>query len=155
MKRSKTLLASNLLATFYLIYLLWLHGGMIAVLLSAFAEMGGTELANAMGAYMELLGASFALIFDILGMVTPVANIFYVILAMLCVHFITFISGCIVGWIAYFRRDSSAANFSAVFYLIGTICFPLYLFLSLATTIVAFIGAGNQKKINATTVPEI
>lgn len=152
MKRSKTLLASNLLATFYLIYLLCLHGGMIAALLSAFAGMGGTD---AMGAYMELLGASFALIFDILGMVTPVANIFYVILAMLCVHFITFISGCIVGWIAYFRRDSSAANFSAVFYLIGTICFPLHLFLSLATTIVSFIGAGNQKKINATTVPEI
>lgn len=154
MKRSKTLFVANILATFYILYLLWLYGGMIAVIINAFAELGGADFANAIGAYLELLGASFKLIFDILGIASPAANFLYTLFAMLCVHIVVFILGCIIGWIAYFRKESGAAKFAATFYLIGTICYPLHLFLSLPIVIIGFIGGGQQKKLNMAVISE-
>ncbi len=40
------------------------------------------------------------------------------------------------------------ANFAAALYLIGTICFPVYILFGLLLTIIGFVGAGNQKKIS-------
>lgn len=47
---------------------------------------------------------------------------------------------------------SGGAKFVATLYLIGTICFPVYLLFGLPITIVGFIGSGKQKRINNTTI---
>ena len=84
-------------------------------------------------------------------MSSPAVTFLYVILVLLCVHIIVFALGCLIGWIAYAGKKSGGAKFSATLYLIGTICFPVYLFFGLPITIVGFIGGGKQKKINDTT----
>ena len=137
MKRSKALLVSNILATLYAVYLLWTFGG-------AIIEAGGADFIDAMGAYFELA-------FDLLGMSSPAMNFLYAIVILLCIHIVTFVLGCLIGWIAYAGKKSGAAKFAATLYLIGTICFPVYLFFGLPLTIVGFIGGGKQKKINNTT----
>ena len=137
MKRSKTLLVSNILATLYSVYLLWTFGG-------AIIEAGGADFVDAIGAYFELA-------FDLLGMSSPAVTFLYVILVLLCVHIVAFVLGCLIGWIAYSGKKSGGAKFAATLYLIGTICFPVYLFFGLPITIVGFVGGGKQKKINNTT----
>ena len=137
MKRSKTLLVSNFLATLYSVYLLWTFGG-------AIIEAGGADFVDAIGAYFELA-------FDLLGMSSPAVTFLYVILVLLCVHIVAFVLGCLIGWIAYAGKKSGGAKFAATLYLIGTICFPVYLFFGLPITIVGFVGGGKQKKINNTT----
>lgn len=136
MKRSKTLLASNILATIYSVYLLWTFAG-------AIIEACGEDFIDTIGTYFELA-------FDLFGMSSPAATVFYVILILLCVHIIAFVLGCLIGWIAYAGKKSGSAKFAAILYLIGTICFPVYLFFGLPITIVGFIGGGKQKKINNT-----
>lgn len=133
MKRSIALFVSNILATLYSAYLLWIFGG-------AIIEAGGVEFIDAIGAYFEL-------VFDLLGTSTEVTFL-YVILVLLCVHIITFVLGCLFGWIAFLSKKSGGAKFAATLYLIGTICFPIYLFFGLPITIVGFVGAAKQKKIN-------
>lgn len=134
MKRSKTLLASNILATLYSAFLLWTFGG-------AIIEAGGAEFIDAIGAYFELA-------FELLGMSSPAVTILYVILVLLCIHIFIFVLGCLIGWISFASKKSGGAKFAATLYLIGTICFPVYLFFGLPITIVGFIGGGKQKKIN-------
>lgn len=136
MKRSKTLLVSNILATIYSAYLLWVFGG-------AIIEAGGADFINAMGAYFELA-------FEMLGMSSPAMNFLYAVVILLCVHIALFVLGCLFGWIAYAAKKSGGAKFAATLYLIGTICFPVYLFFGLPITIVGFVGGGKQKKINNT-----
>ena len=77
MKRSKTLLVSNILATLYSVYLLWTFGG-------AIIEAGGADFVDAIGAYFELA-------FDLLGMSSPAVTFLYVILVLLCVHIVSFV----------------------------------------------------------------
>ena len=134
MKRSTTLLASNILATLYSAFLLWTFGG-------AIIEAGGAEFIDAIGAYFELA-------FELLGMSSPAVTILYVILVLLCIHIFIFVLGCLIGWISFASKKSGGAKFAATLYLIGTICFPVYLFFGLPITIVGFIGGGKQKKIN-------
>ncbi len=131
--RSKTLLVSNILATLYSVYLVWMFGG-------AIIEAGGADFVDAVGAYFELA-------FDLLDMSSPAVTLLYVILVLLCIHISTFVIGCLIGWIAYAGKKSGGAKFAAVLYLLGTICFPIYLFCALPITIVGFIGVSKQKKI--------
>lgn len=138
MKRSKILLVSNILATLYTVYLLWTFGG-------AVVEAGGVDFIDAFGSYFELA-------FEILGMSSPALTFLYVIVVLLCVHSIAFVLGCLIGWIAYVKGKSGGAVGAAVLYLIATICFPVYLFFGLPITIVGFVGAGKQKRINNGTV---
>lgn len=132
--RSKALLVSNILATLYSAFLLLTFGG-------AIIEAGGADFVNAVGAYFEL-------IFNVLGINSPEITVLYVILILLCVHIAVFVIGCLVGWIAYACKKSGAAKFAAVLYLLGTICFPIYILFSLPITIIGFIGGGKQKKLN-------
>lgn len=138
MKRSKALFVANILATLYSAYLLWTFGG-------AIIEAGGVEFIDAIGAYFEL-------VFDLLGTSTEI-NFLYAILVLLCVHIVTFVLGCLIGWIAFACKKSGSAKFAATLYLIGTICFPIYLFFGLPITIMGFVGGGKQKKINKAAVP--
>ncbi len=132
--RSIALLVSNILATLYSAFLLLTFGG-------AIIEAGGADFVNAVGAYFEL-------IFNVLGINSPEITVLYVILILLCVHIAVFVIGCLVGWIAYACKKSGAAKFAAVLYLLGTICFPIYILLGLPITIIGFIGGGKQKKLN-------
>ena len=128
----KMLLVMSLIS----VYLLWTFGG-------AIIEAGGADFIGAISDYFELA-------FDLLGMSSPAMNFVYAITILLCIHIVSFVLGCIIGWIAYAWKKSSNAKFAATLYLIGTICFPIYLFFGLPITIVGFIGGGKQKKINNT-----
>lgn len=132
--RSIALLVSNILATLYSAFLLLTFGG-------AIIEAGGADFVNAVGAYFEL-------IFNVLGINSPEITVLYVILILLCVHIAVFVIGCLVGWIAYACKKSGAAKFAAVLYLLGAICFPIYILFGLPITIIGFIGGGKQKKLN-------
>ena len=137
MKRSKLLLLSNIFSTLYGLYLLIKFGG-------AIIEAGGVEFIDALATYFELA-------FDIIGMNSPAVTFLYVLLVLICIHIIGFVLGALLGWIAYIGKKSGIAKCSAVFYLIGTICFPIYLFFGLPITIVGFLAAGKQKEINIIT----
>ncbi|MGI6200475.1 MAG: hypothetical protein ACOYJA_06875 [Christensenellales bacterium] len=132
--RSKALLASNLLATGYCGVLLWVFGG-------AVMEAGGTAWIQAVGAYFELA-------FRLLGMDSPALNLLYAAAILLCAHIAAFVLGCLTGWIAYARRKSGGAAFAATLYLLGALCFPVYLLFGLPIAIVGFVGGSLQKKIN-------
>lgn len=136
MKRSKTLLASNILATVYSAYLLWTFGG-------AVIKAGGVDFIDALSEYFE---TAFSLL-DMIGASSTTLGLLYAILVLLAIHIVVFVLGCIVGWIAFATKKPGKG--AAVLYLIGTLCFPLYLFFGLPITIVAFVGSKKQKKINA------
>lgn len=141
MKRSKALLVSNILATAYSAYLLWTFG-------SAIIEAGGADFIDAMGAYFEI-------VFELFGTSSPELNFLYAIVILLCVHIVAFVLGCLIGWIAYAGKKSGSAKFAATLYLIGTICFPVFLIFGLPITIVGFVGGGKQKKINSAVAAEM
>ncbi len=135
--RSKALLVSNILATAYSAYLLWIFGGIII-------EAGGLDFVNAVGAYFE----SMFVVLELFGMSSSALTFLYVIMVLLCVHIAVFVLGSLIGWISYAGKKSGGAKFAATLYLIGTICFPIYLIFGLPITIIGFIGGGKQKKIN-------
>ena len=135
MKRSIALLISNVLATAYSVYLLVAYGG-------AIIEAGGAEFVEAIGSY-------FKVVFELFGTSSSAINFMYAVVALLCVHVVVFVLGSLIGWIAFACKKSGGAKFAATLYLIGTICFPIYLFFGLPITIAGFVGGGNQKKINA------
>ena len=131
--RSKTLLIGNILSTIYSI-------GLFLVFGNAIIEAGATDFIETMTMYFEI-------IYNSIGFDTA-ATILYVIVILLCAHIVLIILGCIFSWIAYIVKKSGLAKLAATFYLIATICFPIYLFFSLPITIVGFIGGGKQKTIN-------
>lgn len=135
MKRSIALLASVIFSTIYSVFLLFTFGG-------AIIYAGGMDFVNAVGAYFE-----FAI--NLIGADSATLNFLYVIVILLCVHIVVFVIGCLLGWISFITRKSGLAKLAAVLYLIGSICFPIYIFIGLPITIIGFIGGGKQKKLNA------
>lgn len=136
--RSKTLFVANILATVYSAALLWIFGG-------AVIKAGGAE-------FIEALSAYFDAVLDLIQMSSPKVAILYGVLILLGVHIVAFTLGCIIGWVALAKKKSGGAKFAAVLYLIGTLCFPVYLVFGLPITILGFIGAGKQKKLNRASV---
>ncbi len=110
-------------------------------------ETTGTEFIEFFVAYFEFL---FDL-FELLGMNSALTFV-YVFIALFIIHIAVFPLGCIIAWISYIAKKSGGAKFAATLYLIGTICFPIYLVFSLPITIICFIGSGKQKKINKTNI---
>lgn len=134
MKRSIALLVSVIFSTIYSAFLLFTFGG-------AIINAGGMDFVNTVGAYFE-----FA--FKLIGADSTTLNFLYAIVILLCVHIGVFVIGCLLGWISFITRKSGLAKFAAVLYLIGSICFPIYIFIGLPITIIGFIGGGKQKKLN-------
>jgi len=132
--RSKTLLISNILSTLYVGYLLWFFGG-------AIIAAGGMD-------YIEYCQQTFGAVFDLVGFSSVSVNVIYAIVILLLVHICTFTLGTLLGWCAYLAKKSGLAKFSATLYLLGTICFPIYIFFGLPLTIIGYVGGGKQKKIN-------
>ena len=135
--KSKTLLISNILSTLYAGYLLWLFGGAIIV-------AGGMD-------YIEYCQQTFGAVFDLVGFSSVSVNVVYAIVILLLVHIGTFTLGALLSWFAYLAKKSGLAKFSATLYLLGTICFPIYIFFGLPLTIIGYVGGGKQKKINNAT----
>ena len=135
--RSKALFVSNSLATIYSSILLWIFGG-------AIVEAGGLK-------YIEYWQQYFDLIFEFAGY-SVTAEIVLTIVIMLFVHIGAFILGTVFGWIAYLSKKSGLAKFAATLYLIGTICFPIYVFFGFPLTVIGVVAGGKQKKINKTVV---
>jgi len=108
-------------------------------------EAGGKD-------FLEFLRLYFKAIFDILGMSSPVVTVLYVILALICIHVLAFVLGCLIGWISFIGKKSGGAKGAAVLYLLGTICFPVYVLFGLPITIIGFVGGGRQKKRNCKSV---
>lgn len=132
--RSKALLVSNIFATLYSAVLLCYFGSNIIA-------AGGTDFINAFITYSELL-------FKLIGISSAEIVFLYAILVLLCIHIAAFVLGCIIGWIAYKGKSSGGAKFAASLYLLGTICFPVYLVFGLPITIIGFVGGSKQKCIN-------
>ena len=132
--RSKTLLISNILSTLYAGYLLWFFGG-------AIIAAGGMD-------YIEYCQQTFGAVFDLVGFSSVSVNVIYAIVILLLVHIGTFTLGALLSWFAYLAKKSGLAKLSATLYLLGTICFPIYIFFGLPLTIIGYIGGGKQKKIN-------
>ena len=135
--RSKVLLVSNILATVYSACLLFIFGG-------AVIRAGGTDYLYSIGEYFR---SAFELL-ELVGMSLSLLTVLYVFFVLLCIHIALFVFGGLIGWISYAGKRSGGAKFAAVLYLLGTICFPLYLYFGLPITIVGFIGGGKQKEIN-------
>ena len=135
--RSKTLFISNILSTLYAGYLLWFFGG-------AIIAAGGMD-------YIEYCQQTFGAVFDLVGFSSVSVNVIYAIVILLLVHIGTFTLGALLSWFAYLAKKSGLAKFSATLYLLGTICFPIYIFFGLPLTIIGYIGGGKQKKINNAT----
>lgn len=135
--RSKTLLVSNILASVYSGCLLFIFGG-------AIVQAGGADYIYAVGKYFNTV---FELL-DFVGQDSALLTFLYVVLILLCIHAILFVLGCLIGWFSYAGKKSGGAKFAAVLYLLGSICFPIYLCFGLPITIVGFVGGSKQKKIN-------
>jgi hypothetical protein len=135
--RSKALLVSNILATLYSATLLWIFGG-------AIIEAGGLD-------YIGYWQQYFDLVFE-LSDFSATAEIVLTIVILLLVHIGVFVLGAVFGWIAYLSKKSGLAKFAATLYLIGTICFPIYVLFGLPLTIIGFVAGGKQKKINKSVV---
>ena len=135
--RSKVLLVSNILTTIYSSLLLWTFGGVII-------EAGGLD-------YIEYWQQYFDLLFELSGY-SATAEIIMTIVILLLVHIATFVLGAIFGWIAYLSKKSGLAKFAATLYLIGTICFPIYILSGLPLAIIGYVAGGKQKEINKSVI---
>ena len=133
--RSKTLFVSNLLASIYAGYLVWVFGGTIL-------ELGGME-------YIEYCRQTFSALFTLVGLGLESLYLVYVIVILLVAHIVMFVLGTIFGWVGFLRKKSGWAKGSAILYLVGTLCFPVYIFYGLPLTIIGFVGSSKQKKIKS------
>ncbi len=138
--RSKVLLVSNVLASVYAAILLWnIGGGIIAA--------GGFDYiidsVNILNTVLKILGTG----------AMPVIVI-YIAAGLFIAHILLFALGAIFGWCGYAACKSGMAKAAAVFFLLGTIAFPIYLVFGLPIMIIAFVGSSMQKKLNSTASAE-
>ena len=133
--RSKVFLASNILASIYCTVLSWSLVGL------AILDSGRESIINTLGGFFETA-------FELVGMNLAIINYLFVLSILLLVHIGLVIVGCIVSWIAYAIKKDSVATVAAVIYLIGAICSPLCLIFGITISVLAFVGASNQRKLN-------
>lgn len=135
--RSRTLLASSILASLYNIVLMWAIIGLMAV------DAGGNSIISAVGGFFE---ASFKFI----NIELAIINYLYILGILFLVHIGLFVVGNIISWTAYALKSASVATVASIVYLIGTICSPICIILGIPVTALTFIGAFNQKKYKKT-----
>ena len=135
MKRSITLLISNIFATIWTLILLYF-------VCSFFAKGGATYFvwANRMNYFLSdlLVSAEDVQIFATL------LNGFY-ILASLYVLF--YVIATILGWVGYATKSSGPALAAAILFLIGTLFCIIFLLFSLHIIVLSFVGQGCQRKL--------
>lgn len=134
--RSKALFVANVLATAFAAYLLWFFGG-------ALIDAGGIR-------FLRDVAELFDILFEILGTSSRALNFAYVGLILILAHVGFFAAGCVLGWLGWIGKKHGPAKTAAIFYLIGTLCFLPYFFLSIPVMIFSFIGSSKQKKLSRT-----
>lgn len=135
--RSKALLVANIFATLYMVVLVW-------AVVSVAISLGTFDVVQMFGA----IGALFGGLAEMFGASVIVATYLSAMIVLYFVHIVLFVLGSIIGWIAFAAKKSGGAYCAAVMYLIGTICFPIFLAFALPITIIGFAGGNNQKAIN-------
>lgn len=134
--KKKSLLIANIVATIYSGYLFYVFGLPII-------KAGGLH-------YLEEVVQSFKVLFDILGTDSAALNFASTLVTLLGIHIVVFPVGCLAGWIGLVSRKYGFAKLGAWMYLIGTICFPLYIIYGLPITILGFVGCRKQKELKPT-----
>ena len=136
MKRSKTLLASNILATLWTLIMLF-------SVFSFFAKGGA--------AYFVWANQTNYFLSDLLGSMEDVQifmtllNAFYVFVSL---HTFLFTLATIFGWVGYISKGRGFALAAAILYLVGTLLCLIFILFGLPIIILSFIGQGCQKKLN-------
>ncbi len=135
--RSKLLLVTNILASVYAVASLWTVIGFNII------DVGGKSVINSVGGFLES-------IFERVDMSLAITNFLYVLQIMFLIHIGLFVAGCLISWVAFALQGDNIAIVSASIYLLGTICSPICIVLGAPITILTFIAAINQRKINKT-----
>ncbi len=132
--RSKCALAANIWTTLYGGILFWLSIG------SAIREYGADFFK-----YQETV---FRLMLSDVGMNLGSVQWIYIIILLFYVNILLYILGALLGWIGFAVKKSVPLLWAAIFYLLGTICFPFSFFFGIPAIILGFLGYSNQKNIN-------
>lgn len=147
--RSKALFVANLLATAYTAFLIYVFGEAIVEIVKLIAEYGGEEVVEFVVAYFQF---GFEVLFEFAGAAATNIALMYALIILMLLHIVFFPLGMLIGWIAWISKKSGGAKFAATLYLLGTIFFPILLIFGLPITIMGYVGASKQKKINRASV---
>lgn len=131
--RSKTLLVSNIFST------LW-AGGLLIYFINFLADGGFEALRSA-----TLVGELFSDLSDGFNSII----IIDIIIGLMMAHMILFVIGALLGWLGFSLKKKAPAKAAAILYLVATILFPVYVFMTLITIILGFIGQSKQGKLSA------
>ena len=132
--RSKSLLFANIWTTLYSIPMFLIFVGSIIVEGASY--------------YIEIQKLLFNLLSLSVEYGADSAKIIYAGMILLYVNIGLFLLGTIVGWIGFIAKKSGAALFSAIMYLLGTLCFPICALTGIPAVILGFVGYSKQKKLN-------
>ena len=134
--RSKSLLVSNILATFW-------TGFILFSVISFFAKGGAAYFvwANYTNVFLADLFRSSE---DVLIFAT-LLNVVYILAA---VHTFLFTLATIFAWIGYGSKGSGFALSAAILYLIGTLICPIFILSCLPIIILGFVGQCFKIKLN-------
>ena len=147
--RSKALFVANLLATAYTAFLIYVFGEAIVEAVKLVMEYGGEEVVEFVVAYFQF---AFELLYELAGTAAINIAVMYALIILMLLHFVFFPLGMLFGWIAWLSKKSGGARFAATLYLFGTIFFPIFIVFGLPITIMGYVGASKQKKINRASV---
>ena len=147
--RSKALFVANLLATAYTAFLIYVFGESIVEAVKLIIEYGGEEIVEFVVAYFQF---AFEFLYELAGTAAINIALMYAIIILMLLHFVFFPLGMLCGWLAWFSKKSGGARFAATLYLFGTIFFPIFIVFGLPITIMGYVGASRQKKINRASV---
>ncbi len=127
--RSKTLIVSAIYSS--------IIGISSLIYLISFLSEGGIEALELLNALAEIVGgASDAVL---------VTNIIF---ALLVIFVALYVIGALFAWISVITKKSGFAKFGAVMYLLGTIAFPVVIFIGIPAIVLGFIGASKQKNLS-------
>lgn len=136
MKRSLTLLISNIFATIWTLILLY------SVL--SFLVKGGAEYFVWANRTNFLLSEILVSAEDVQIFVT-LLNIFHILVSL---YTIFYTLATILGWIGYIAKSRGCALAAAILFLIGTLFCIIFLLFSLHIIILSFVGQSCQGKVN-------
>lgn len=136
MKRSTTLLVSNILATTWTLILL-------SFVFSFFAKGGATYFvwANRTNYFLTELLQSM----EDLQIFVTLLNVFYILMSLYVVFYTL---ATILGWVGYITKSRGPALAAAILFLIGTLFCIIFILFSLPIIILSFVGQSCQRKLN-------
>ena len=136
MKRSITLLISNIFATIWTLILLY-------SVFSFFAKGGGENFvwAHRMNYFLSDLLETME---DIQIFATFV-NVFYILVSLYTAFYTL---ATILGWVGYIAKSRGSALAAAMLFLVGTLFCMFFVLFSLHIIILSFIAQGCQGKVN-------